>query len=98
VVIPANGNTIETNLALKIPAGCLGCIAPHPGLALHHIDLLEGVISENYTDKLFIINFNHSDKPFSLSRGDCVAQLICAKIFHPVLKEAETLDNTEQPY
>jgi dUTP pyrophosphatase len=68
-------------------------------LALLHIDLLEGVISENYTDKLFIIIFNHSDKPFSLSRGDCVAQLtiICEKIFHPVLEEAETLDNTERP-
>ena len=38
-----------------------------------------------------VILFNHSDKPFVINRGDRVAQLICEKIYYPVLEEEEVL-------
>ena len=34
-----------------------------------------------------VILFNHSDKPFVINRGDRVAQLICERIYYPVLEE-----------
>jgi len=37
VVIPASGNgLVKTDLAIQLPPGCYGRIAPHSGLALHH--------------------------------------------------------------
>jgi len=39
--------------------------------------------------------FDHSDKPFHVSRGDRVAQLICQKICYPDLEEVEELDDIE---
>lgn len=40
--------------------------------------------------------FNHSDKDFTVNRGDRVAQLICEKIFYPELQEVPTLSDTER--
>jgi dUTP pyrophosphatase len=46
VLIPASGNgLITTDLAIQLPCGCYGRIAPHSGLALqHNIDVGGGVI------------------------------------------------------
>ena len=38
------------------------------------------MIDEDYRGNLGVILFNHSDRPFQIRRGDCVAQLICEKI------------------
>jgi dUTP pyrophosphatase len=44
-VIPPSGHTlIKTDLAIQLPPGCYGRIAPRSGLALHQIDVGGGVI------------------------------------------------------
>ncbi len=40
--------------------------------------------------------FNHSDSDFPVAKGDRIAQLICEKIFYPILEEAKTLSDTER--
>ena len=98
VVIPASGNElVRTDLAIQIPNGCYGRIAPRSGLALHHhINVGGGVVDEDYHGNLCMILFNHSDKPFHIYRGDGVAQLICQKIFYPDLEEVKKLDDAER--
>ena len=34
--------------------------------------------------------------PFTVSRGDRIAQLICEKIYYPILEEVKILDITER--
>jgi dUTP pyrophosphatase len=48
--IPPFGKAIvETDLAILLPPGCYGRIAPRSGLALrHHISVLGGVIDADY--------------------------------------------------
>jgi deoxyuridine 5'-triphosphate nucleotidohydrolase len=37
ITIPAYGKgLVETDLAILVPSGCYGRIAPHSGLAVHH--------------------------------------------------------------
>jgi dUTPase len=48
---------------------------------------LAGVVDEDYRGNLGVVLFNHSDKPFNVSRGDRIAQLICQQIYYPELKE-----------
>jgi dUTP pyrophosphatase len=88
VVTLAGGNElVKTDLAIQLPEGCYGRIAPSSGLALHHhINEGGGVVDEDYHGNLCMILFNRSDKPFHIYRGDRVAQLICQKIFCPDLE------------
>jgi len=71
VLIPASGNgLVKTDLAIQLPPGCYGRIAPRSGLALqHHIDVGGGVVDEDYRGNLCVILFNHSDRPFQIRRG-----------------------------
>jgi dUTP pyrophosphatase len=95
--VPNKGKRlIPTDLQIKLPEGCYGRIAPLSGLALaHHIDIVGGVIDEDYSGNIGVILYNHSDTAFVVSRGDRIAQLICEKIYVPSL-EVESLDSTER--
>ena len=91
ITVPARGNiSVVTDLQIHVPEGYYGRIAPRSGLALHHhIDVGAGVIDEDYRGNVTVILFNHSDKLFVVNRGDRVAQLICEKVYYPVLEEEE---------
>ena len=80
ITIPAFGKGLgETDLAILVPPGCYGRIAPRSGLALHHhISVGGGVIDADYRGNVCHL-FNHSSTPFQIRRGDRVAQLICEK-------------------
>jgi len=54
VLIPASGNgLVKTDLAIQLPPGCYGRIAPLSGLALqHHIDVGGGVMDDDYRGNL----------------------------------------------
>jgi dUTPase len=48
-----------------------------------------GVVDEDYRGNIGVVLFNHSDKPFNISHGDRIAQLICEKIYYPELQEVK---------
>jgi len=72
---------IKTDLAIKVPCGTYGRIAPRSGLALKHgIDVGAGVIDEDYRGNVGIILFNHGDSDYAIKQGERIAQLILEKI------------------
>jgi dUTP pyrophosphatase len=90
-VIPAGGKELaKTDLAIQIPRGYCGRIAPRSGLALHQlINVGGGVVDEDYHGNFCVILFNHSVKPFHIHRGDRVAQLLCQKIFLSISRRSK---------
>jgi dUTP pyrophosphatase len=98
ITIPASGKgLVKTDLAILVPTGCYGRIAPRSGLALHHhINVGGGVIDSDYRGNVCVILFNHSSTAFQIRRGDKVAQLICEKITYPEICEVQALDTTER--
>lgn len=88
---------VLTDLAIEVPAGCYGRVAPRSGLAAKHgIDVGAGVIDEDYRGNIGVILFNHGKEAFVVKRGDRIAQLICERIVYPVLEEVEKLTATER--
>ena len=78
-------------------SGCYGRIAPRSGLALKKfIDVGTGVVDADYRGELGIVSFNFSDTDFQINMGDKVAQLIFEKIKTPVLKEVDSLEDTDR--
>jgi len=90
-VIPARGKGLcPTDLAIALPAGVYGRVAPRSGLAWKNgIDVGAGVIDEDYRGNVGVILFNHSDSDFSVKVGDRVAQLILEKIAIVDVEETE---------
>lgn len=97
VTVPARGRAlVKTDLAIVVPEGTYGRIAPRSGLAVKHaIDVGAGVIDSDYRGNVCILLFNHSDEDFMVFGGDRVAQLILEKIQVPVeVAEVDALDET----
>ena len=95
-VVPAHGKVlVKTGLAMALPPGCYGRIAPRSGLALKKfIDVGAGVIDSDYRGELGVILFNFGNEDFVINQGDKVAQLIFEKIKTPTVKEVDSLEGT----
>ncbi|KAK9368658.1 dUTPase-like protein [Lipomyces kononenkoae] len=88
---------IETDIAVAIPAGYYGRIAPRSGLATKHgLQTGAGVVDADYRGPLKILLFNHSNEDFQVHAGDRIAQMVIEKIITPEVVAVPELDNTER--
>ncbi len=71
---------IPLGIAITVPLGTYGCIAPRSGLAhRHEIDVMAGVIDHGYTGEVCVILRNHGTEIYEYKKGDRIAQLIITK-------------------
>ena len=82
-VYPQERTLVKTGIALEIPEGYYGRIAPRSGLAYKHgIDVLAGVIDSDYRGEIGVILLNtHKEKYFTIKSGDRIAQIIFEKYY-----------------
>ncbi len=96
MAIPPRGKAlVPTAIALAIPEGYYGRVAPRSGLAhKHFIDVGAGVIDCDYRGPLGVILFNFGEAAFEVKRGDRIAQLILEKIGMATIRQVASLDDT----
>lgn len=83
VLQPGERRLVPTGLVLEIPPGFEGQVRPRSGLALRHgVTLLNapGTIDSDYRGEVGVILVNHGDAPFTVRRGDRIAQLLVAPV------------------
>ncbi|XP_006881851.1 PREDICTED: deoxyuridine 5'-triphosphate nucleotidohydrolase, mitochondrial-like [Elephantulus edwardii] len=96
-VPPMEKARVKTDIQIALPSGCYGKVAPRSGLAAKHfLNVGVGVIDEDYRGNVGVILFNFGKEKFEVKKGDRIAQLICERIFYPVLEEVQILDDTER--
>merc|ERR1711939_761862 len=95
-VVPARGKAlISTGLAIAVPEGTYGRVAPRSGLASKFmIDVGAGVIDADYRGEVRVLLFNLSDSDYKVTEGDRIAQLILERIVTPDAVEVESLTET----
>lgn len=72
---------IKTGLAVQVPSGHYGRVAPRSGIALRSgVDVLAGVIDSDYRGEVLCLLINLGDSDFEINVGDRIAQLIIEKI------------------
>jgi dUTP pyrophosphatase len=91
---------VPTGIALAIPAGHAGFVQPRSGLALRHgVTCLNtpGLIDAGYRDELrvLLVNLDPSE-PFTVERGDRIAQLVIQRVEHVEWQPVDALDDTER--
>ena len=60
------------------------------------IDVGTGVIDEDYRGPLGVLLFNFGTQPFTVRKGDRIAQLIIERIAHPSIETTEELEQTQR--
>ena len=86
---------VPTGIAISVPSGTYGRIAPRSGLAVKHgIDVGAGVIDEDFRSDIKVLLMNHGDANYTINAGDRIAQLIIENISSPEVKEVNELNNT----
>lgn len=100
IVLPPLGRTlVPTGLALALPEGFEAQVRPRSGLALRHgLTMLNspGTIDADYRGELQVLLVNLGEAPFTVRRGDRIAQLVVAPVARALLVEVETLPSSER--
>jgi dUTP pyrophosphatase len=88
---------VPTGLMLQIPAGYEAQVRPRSGLALKHgVTVLNspGTIDQDYRGEIKVILINLGTEPFTLHRGDRIAQLVVAPVSRAVVVAVESIEST----
>lgn len=95
IIQPKKRATLKTGLALEIPIGYYGRVAPRSKLANNYgLDVLAGVVDCTYRGEVMVSLFNSGDDVVELQPGDKAAQLIIEKIALPTFTVVEYLSET----
>ena len=90
---------VPTGLAFEIPRGFEAQIRPRSGLALRHGITLPnspGTIDSDYRGEVQVIVANLGSEPFTVQRGDRIAQMVIAPVVRAELYEADEISDTER--
>jgi dUTP pyrophosphatase len=92
---PRQRGMARTGLAVAIPPGFYGRVAPRSGLAAKNgLDVLAGVIDSDYRGEICCLLYNTGDEVIKLPAGSKICQLILEQIITPEADWATELDET----
>ncbi|MBN6185777.1 dUTP diphosphatase [Aneurinibacillus sp. BA2021] len=96
---PGERALIPTGFAVAMPDNLEAQVRPRSGLAYKKgITTLNapGTIDADYRGEIGVILINHGTEPFSIERGDRIAQLVFQWVPRVQLIQVESLDDTER--
>jgi dUTP pyrophosphatase len=96
-ILPGEIKLISSGIYLSMPHGYEAEIRPRSGLALKHgISLVNtpGTIDSDYRGLLSLIMINHGKEPFTIKRGDRVAQMVIKEVIRAEIEIKDSLDET----
>lgn len=99
VIGPGRRALVPTGFRMGIPEGYEGQVRPRSGLALRHgVTVLNapGTIDADYRGEVGVILVNLGDEPFTVHRGDRIAQVVIAPVSPAVFTETDALGETRR--
>lgn len=97
VLAPGARALVPVGLRVAVPPGWEAQVRPRSGLArAHGVTVLNapGTIDQDYRGQVAVLLINLGQEPFTVTRGERVAQLVVAPVGRAELVEVETLDET----
>lgn len=97
VIEPNQRSLVRTGLAVAIPEGYYGRVAPRSGLAVQNgLDVLAGVIDSDYRGEVRCLLYNAGDEAIHLPAQTKICQLIIEKIITPGAVWADEISDTDR--
>ena len=99
IIQPGETALIKTGFAMALPDNFEAQVRPRSGLALKFgITVLNtpGTIDADYRGEVGVILINHGKAPFTVSRGDRIAQMIIAPFVQANFEAVSELSETQR--
>ena len=99
VLAPGKHALVPTALTIALPPGYEAQVRPRSGLAAKHgVTVLNspGTVDADYRGEIGVLLINHGDAPFTIQRGERIAQMVIASVARVELVAAATLSATER--
>ena len=96
---PGKWALVPTGISVELPVGYEAQVRPRSGLALKHgISLLNtpGTIDADYRGEVGVILINFGPEPFTIKRGDRIAQMVLSRVYRAEVVESEFLSDTHR--
>lgn len=96
-LVPGARTAIPTGIAIALPAGYEAQVRARSGLARRHgIAMVNspGTVDSDYRGELQVLLINHGQEPFTVARGDRIAQMVVAPVARVAFEEVASLDET----
>ena len=90
---------VPTGLRIALPVGTEAQVRPRSGLAVRHgISMVNtpGTIDADYRGEVQVLIINHGSEPFTINRGDRIAQLIIAPVLRATWNKVDELPETDR--
>ena len=84
---------------IALPSGFEAQVRPRSGLAAKHgVTVLNspGTVDADYRGEINVLLINHGDTPFSIRRGERIAQMVIAPVTQAQLIQVDTLSSTDR--
>ena len=97
VLQPLGRALIPTGIAVALPPGVEAQVRPRSGLAARHgVTCLNspGTIDSDYRGEIQVILVNFGSEPFTVRRGDRIAQMVLSQVLRASLQVVDDLDAT----
>lgn len=97
VLAPGKHALVPTGLAIALPDGFEAQVRPRSGLAARHgVTVLNspGTVDADYRGEISVILINHGAEPFTIRRGERIAQMVIAPVVQAELNPVTTLPET----
>jgi dUTP pyrophosphatase len=94
---PGRHALVPTGLTIALPEGFEAQVRPRSGLAARHgVTVLNapGTVDADYRGEISVLLINHGDKPFTLRRGERIAQMVIAPVVRAELVPVTSLSST----
>jgi dUTP pyrophosphatase len=90
---------VPTGLVIALPEGFEAQVRPRSGLAARHgVTVLNspGTIDADYRGEIQVILINHGAEPFTIRRGERIAQMVIAPVVQAELVAVAALSDTDR--
>jgi dUTP pyrophosphatase len=97
ILPPGQRALVPTGLAIALPSGYEAQVRPRSGLASRHgVTVLNspGTIDADYRGEIGVLLINHGEMPFSIRRGERIAQMVIAPVVRVELAPTAELSAT----
>ena len=99
ILAPGQYAMIPTGLVIALPSGYEAQVRPRSGLAAKHgVTVLNspGTIDADYRGEINVLLINHGSAPFTIRRGERIAQMVIAAVVQAKLRPVASLSETER--